>query len=179
MEKDEIATLGRLKARHSTLLSPLVARYAGRIVKLMGDGVLVEFGSVVNAVHCALEIQQEMAKVNAAEPDFSPILLRIGINVGDVFVDGSDLYGDGVNVAARLESIAEPGAIYVSRKVQEELSGRPRSTTPIWAKCLSRTSPRRFGSIGSAKPSFGGRWRLAFHSNLLDFRRLPCCPSSR
>lgn len=124
MERDEAATLGRLKARRSAILSPLVSRYAGRVVKLMGDGVLVEFGSAVNAVNCALELQREMAKANAEEPDLSPILLRIGINVGDVVVDGTDLYGDGVNVAARLESIAEPGAVYISRKVQDELRGK-------------------------------------------------------
>lgn len=124
MEKDEVAILGRLKARRSTILSPLVSRYGGRVVKLMGDGVLVEFGSAANAVHCALELQQEMTRANGAEPGLSPILLRVGINVGDVVVDGTDLYGDGVNIAARLESIAEPGAVYISRKVQEELRGK-------------------------------------------------------
>jgi adenylate cyclase len=167
METDETATLGRLKARRSTLLSPLVARYAGRIVKLMGDGVLVEFGSAVNAVHCALELQQEMGKANAAEPALPPIQLRIGINVGDVAVEGSDLYGDGVNIAARLESIAEPGAIYVSRKVQEELRGKLKVdyadlgevslkniSTPVRVYRIGRAELQRPMEIGvSLKPA--------------------------
>jgi adenylate cyclase len=124
MEDDETATLSRLKNRRQQILAPLLKRYSGRIVKLMGDGVLAEFGSAVNAVHCAIDLQQDMAKANVEEPDLSPILLRVGINVGDVVVEGSDLFGDGVNIAARLESIAEPGAIYVSGKVREELRGK-------------------------------------------------------
>jgi TolB-like protein len=123
MEADEPGTLVRLKARRQQVLSPLLKRYSGRLVKMMGDSVLVEFGSAVNAAQCALALQAAMNEANAAEPDLPPIQ-SVGINVGDVMVEGGDLYGDGVNIAARLESIAEPGAIYVSGKVQDELRGK-------------------------------------------------------
>jgi TolB-like protein/class 3 adenylate cyclase len=114
MEQDEVGTIAALKERRRTILMPLVAHYQGRIVKVMGDGVLVEFASAVNAVACAVELQKQMAAANDGLDEPRHILLRIGINLGDVVVEGSDLYGDGVNIAARLEAIAEPGDILVS-----------------------------------------------------------------
>src|SRR5262249_58618489 len=93
---------------------PLVAEHHGRIIKVMGDGVLVEFTSAVNAVTCAVELQKRMAAANDGVLEEQRIVLRIGINLGDVIVEGGDLYGDGVNIAARLEGIAEPGGILVS-----------------------------------------------------------------
>ena len=114
MGQDEAGTLAILKARRKGVLEPLVAKYVGRIFKLTGDGVLVEFGSAVNAVQCAVELQQGMAAANSDVPDGHHIVLRIGINLGDVMVEGSDLYGAGVNIAARLETLAEPGSILVS-----------------------------------------------------------------
>ena len=125
MEKDEAGTLAALKARRKDLLEPLVARHKGRIFKVTGDGVLLEFASAVNAVQCAVDFQAAMAKANADLPDETRIVVRIGIHLGDVMVEGSDLYGDGVNVAARLEGIAEPGGVCLSddtyRQVRNKL----------------------------------------------------------
>jgi adenylate cyclase len=123
MESDEAGTLERLKANRKTVFDPCVAKHAGRIVKLMGDGVLVEFGSVVSAVQCALEIQQ----ANRAEPASARderIRYRIGINLGEVIVDGDDIYGDGVNVAARLQALAESDGIAVARAVRDQVAGK-------------------------------------------------------
>jgi len=100
MAADEAGTLANLKARRKDVLEPLVARHQGRVFKVTGDGVLVEFASAVNAVRCAVDLQQGMAAANGDRPADRPIVLRIGINLGDVMVEGSDLYGDGVNVAA-------------------------------------------------------------------------------
>ncbi len=114
MGKDEAGTLERLMAHRAELIDPTIAAHGGRIVKLMGDGALVEFASVVAAVLCAAEIQEGMAGRNAGVAPDRRIELRIGINLGDVIVEGEDIYGDGVNVAARLEGLAEPGGICVS-----------------------------------------------------------------
>jgi adenylate cyclase len=114
MEFDEAGTLAALKARRRDVLGPLLAKHQGRIFKTTGDGVLVEFASAVNAMQCAVDLQQGMAAANAEQPEERHIVLRIGVNLGDVMVEGGDLYGDGVNIAARLEGIAEPGGILVS-----------------------------------------------------------------
>lgn len=119
MERDEVQTLALLKSRRKQVLEPLVANHDGRIFKLTGDGALIEFGSAVNAVECAFELQHAMAAANKDQPEDSQIVLRIGINLGDVMAEGSDLYGDGVNVAARLEAIADPGSILVSSTAYE------------------------------------------------------------
>ncbi len=121
MGKDEAGTLDALKAHRDELIDPKVAEHSGRIVKLMGDGALVEFPSVVEAVHCAVEIQRGMTERNAEVADARRIEFRIGINVGDVIVEADDIYGDGVNVAARLEALAEPGGICVSRAVRDQI----------------------------------------------------------
>jgi len=124
MRADEAGTLAALKARRAETLQPLVARYHGRIVKLMGDGALIEFASAVEAVQCAVDLQQAMAVANRELPDNRQIMLRIGINLGDVIVEGSDLYGDGVNIAARLEALADPGGVFVSRTVFNHVRGK-------------------------------------------------------
>ena len=124
MELDETGTLATLKSRRNEILVPMVAQYNGRVVKVMGDGVLVEFASAVDAVQCAVELQKGFAGANQGVPEDQRIVLRIGINLGDVIVEGSDLYGDGVNVAARLEGLAEPGGIYVSGSVYEQVTGK-------------------------------------------------------
>jgi class 3 adenylate cyclase len=121
MEQDEAGTLAALRERHKTILTPLVAQHEGRIVKLMGDGVLMEFRSAVNAVRCGMELQERMASVNAPLPETQQIVWRIGINLGDVVVEGDDLFGDGVNVAARLQALIEPGGICISGKVRDEV----------------------------------------------------------
>src|SRR5262245_30558893 len=109
MEADEAGTLAVLKARRKDVLEPLVAKHQGRVFKVTGDGVLVEFASAVNAVQCAVDLQRDMAAANSDKSDAHQIVLRIGVNLGDIVVEGGDLYGDGVNVAARLEALAEPG----------------------------------------------------------------------
>src|SRR5262245_13639026 len=114
MEQDETGTLVVLKARRREILDPLVAQHQGRVFKVTGDGVLVEFASAVNAVQCAVDLQQGMAAANDGQPEERHIVLRIGVNLGDVMVEGSDLYGDGVNIASRLEAVADPGGILVS-----------------------------------------------------------------
>ena len=125
MGRDEPGTLGRLKALRQELVGPLVAEHRGRIVKLTGDGALCEFGSVVDAVECALAIQRGVGEREAGRAEDERICLRIGVNLGDVIreTDG-DLYGDGVNVAARLEQLAEPGGVVVSGAGHEQLHGK-------------------------------------------------------
>src|ERR1700720_2812175 len=121
MGADEEGTHERLKALRRELADPKIKEHRGRIVKTTGDGLLIEFASVVDAVRCAVEVQREMAERNA---DVSPdrrIEFRMGINLGDIIKDGRDIYGDGVNVAARLEALAEPGGICVSRVVRDQV----------------------------------------------------------
>ena len=119
MGADEEGTLERLRAHRRELIDPKIAEHQGRIVKTTGDGVLVEFASPVKAVRCAVEVQHGMVDRNADVPREQRIEFRIGINLGDVVVEDGDIYGDGVNVAARLENIAEPGAVYISRAVRD------------------------------------------------------------
>lgn len=124
MSADEEGTLERLKALRQDLIDPEITRRGGRIVKLMGDGALVEFGSVVSAVECAADVQRAMAARNATVGEEERIELRIGINLGDVIVDGDDIYGDGVNIATRLEALANEGGICVSRTVFNHVKSR-------------------------------------------------------
>jgi len=124
MEADEAGTLAALKERRKAILEPIVRARGGRVVKVMGDGVLIEFASALNAVNAALELQGKMAEANEALPDNRHIVLRIGINLGDVIGEGTDIYGDGVNIAARLEALAEPGGLCISGKVHDEVRGK-------------------------------------------------------
>jgi class 3 adenylate cyclase len=121
MEIDEVGTLAMLKARRRDIVAPLVASHDGRVAKVMGDGLLVEFASAVNAVQCVIDLQESFAEANLSLPEARRILLRVGINLGDVIVEGGDLYGDGVNVAARLESLAGPGEIWISASVYDQV----------------------------------------------------------
>jgi len=121
MEADEIDTLNRLKAHRRELIDPAIAAHHGRIVKTTGDGMLVEFASVVDAVTCAITMQRGMVGRNGTVPDDRRIVFRIGINVGDIVIDGDDIFGDGVNIAARLEELCEPGGIRISRSANEQI----------------------------------------------------------
>jgi adenylate cyclase len=121
MGRDDSATLAGLKAHRREFIDPKIAEYGGRIVKTTGDGLLLEFPSVVDAVRCAVDMQRGMAERNAGVPSHQRIEFRIGINVGDIIIDGDDIYGDGVNVAARLQTLAEPGGICVSRAVRDQV----------------------------------------------------------
>ncbi|MES0073342.1 adenylate/guanylate cyclase domain-containing protein [Mesorhizobium sp. M0058] len=136
-ERDEVGTLTRLKSRRREILQPMISKHHGRIIKLIGDGALIEFGSAVNAVNCAVELQKAMDIANADVAGDRRIVLRAGINLGDVIVQGSDLYGDGVNVAARLESLSEPGGLCISGSVFEQVNGKlPHSFVSLGPQTL-------------------------------------------
>jgi adenylate cyclase len=124
MSADEEGTLAKLKACRRELIEPGITRHHGRIVKTTGDGILIEFSSPVEAVRCAVELQQGMIERNADVPGDNRILFRIGINLGDVIVDDKDLYGDAVNIAARLETLAQPGGICISRAMHDQIRDR-------------------------------------------------------
>src|SRR5438067_11097045 len=119
---DEQGTLNRLRSIRTEVVDSKINEHHGRLVKTTGDGLLVEFGSVVDALRCAVEVQQSMAERNTGPAD--KIEFRIGINVGDIVVEDGDIFGDGVNVAARLEGLAEPSGICVSARVQEDAAGK-------------------------------------------------------
>ena len=118
MEQDETGTLSSLKTHRVEVFDPIVGKHNGRIFKLIGDGALVEFASAVDAVKCAIEIQRHLIRVEGG------LVLRVGVNLGDVIVDGGDMYGDGVNIAARLESIAKPGSVCLSGTAYDMVSGK-------------------------------------------------------
>ena len=118
---DEEGTLARLKLLRRKVFDPKIQEHQGYIVKTVGDGILIEFPSVVEAVQCAVEVQQRIAEHNAELPREQRLEFRAGINLGDVIIEGRDIYGDGVNVAARLESLAEPGGVCVSGTVYEHV----------------------------------------------------------
>jgi adenylate cyclase len=124
MEMDEAGTFERVTAGRTELFEPEIARHHGRIFKLMGDGLLADFASVVAAVECAVALQRGLAERNAAVPEDKRIQLRIGVNLGEVIVEGDDCYGEGVNIATRIEQMAEPGGIFVSGKVAKEVEKR-------------------------------------------------------
>jgi adenylate cyclase len=124
MAADEVGTLTSLKAHRRELIEPKTVEYHGRVVKLMGDGTLMEFTSVVDAVNFAVDVQRAMAERNAGLPEDRRITYRVGINIGDIIVEGDDIYGDGVNIAARLEGLAEPGGICVARNVYNQVNGK-------------------------------------------------------
>jgi adenylate cyclase len=124
MGADEEGTLVRLKVVRKTVVDPAIASHRGRIVKTTGDGILVEFASAVDAARCGLEIQREMAQQNAEVPSELRIEFRIGIHVGDIIIDDNDIFGDGVNIAARLEGIAEPGGVCISDDAHRQIRGK-------------------------------------------------------
>ncbi|HVK91946.1 MAG TPA: adenylate/guanylate cyclase domain-containing protein [Mycoplana sp.] len=160
----------RLKALRGQVIDPAVARHSGRMVKLMGDGALLEFASAVEAVTCAMEIQKLVAEHDRDVPPDNRIRFRIGINVGDVIVDGDDIYGDGVNVAARLQALAQPGGIYVSRSAADQVRDKvpvgiesrgsqsvKNIARPIEIFCLVDAAARHFPAAGAANvPSGAG-----------------------
>jgi class 3 adenylate cyclase len=134
MGDDEEGTLAALKAHRRDIIDPKISEHHGRIVKTTGDGILVEFASAVDAVRCALEVQKSMFERNANLPENRRMDFRIGINVGDIVIDAGDIFGDGVNVAARLESIAERGGVCISRQVLDQIDGK----VPVSVRELGR-----------------------------------------
>ena len=150
MGADEEGTHERLKAHLGELVNPKIAEHRGRIVKNTGDGFLAEFASVVDAVRCAVEIQRGMIDCEPEVPDERRIRFRIGINLGDVIVEEHDIFGDGVNVAARLEALAEPGGVCISgQSATISATGSP-TLSRTWASRASRTSLGQFGSMSCA-----------------------------
>ena len=134
MGEDEEGPLAALRAVRRELGDPKIAEHRGRIVKTTGDGLLAEFASVVDAVRCAVEVQREMIARNAAAPAKRRIEFRMGINVGDIIIEDGDIFGDGVNIAARLEALAKPGGICLSAAANEQ---------PTASRCRLRKTPRR------------------------------------
>lgn len=157
---DEAGTIARLKALRKEFIEPLIAEYHGCVAKLMGDGALVEFASVVDAVECAAAIQNGVAERQAERPERERIAFRIGINIGDVIIEEGDIYGDGVNVAARLEQLAGPGKICVSRTDKRTCPRWRRSmaSMPCWKREATRiTSNAADGhsTRSNGEPSLG------------------------
>ncbi len=124
MEEDEDGTLSVLQAHRAESIDPTIAAHRGRIVKLMGDGALVEFASVVDAVECAVDVQRGMAERNTDVPESRRIQFRIGVNLGEVVIEGDDIYDDGVNIAARLQELADPGGVCIAGTVFEQVGRR-------------------------------------------------------
>ena len=149
MGQDEEGTHERLKAHLRDLIEPKIAEHRGRIVKNTGDGFLAEFASVIDAVRCAVEVQREMAERNAGTPAEKRIEFRVGINLGDVIAERDDIFGDGVNVAARLEALAEPGGICVSRVVRDQIRDKLPYAAPTLP--LSRRVRAPIGLSGRSR----------------------------
>ena len=133
MAADEVGTLSALRRCRKEFIAPAIDKHSGRIVKLMGDGALVEFASVVDAVECAIAIQRAMREINTGCPEDQSIVFRIGINLGDVIIEGDDIYGDGVNLAARLEGIAELAGSRSRKTLGDKYAARSRQTSSISA----------------------------------------------
>jgi class 3 adenylate cyclase len=145
MGMDEEGMHERLKAHRRELVDPKIGEHSGRIVKTTGDGMLVEFPSVVDAVRCAAELQRVMIDREAGIPEDRRIRFRTRINLGDVIVEDDDIFGDGVNIAARLEALAEPGGICISGTVYDQIRDKVPLRSRIWASRVSRTSRARCG----------------------------------
>ncbi|MHC4045691.1 adenylate/guanylate cyclase domain-containing protein [Bradyrhizobium sp. 23AC] len=152
MEADETGTLETLR-RYRTAIARLVERRDGRIVNTWGDAVIAEFASVVEAVQCAVEIQQEISSQAADAPQASPMRFRIGINLGDVMVDGSDIYGDGVNIASRLQELAEPGGVVISSSVYDQVHNK----LSVGFDCLGQRPMKNIAPLTSYRLTLGGQ----------------------
>jgi len=174
MGDDEAGTLEALKTHRRELIDPKIAEHHGRIVKTTGDGLLIEFPSVVEAVQCAVEVQRAMEDRNADEPAAHRIEFRVGINLGDIIIDGDDIYGDGVNVAARLEGLADANGVCVSRVVHDQVRDKLDLASRTWASGSLRTSPGQSTSSGLQHRLSGcERNRLRPHSRCRTSRLLP------
>ena len=179
MERDEAATLATLSA-HRAIVDELINSHNGRITGTAGDSVLAEFPSVVEAVDCAVKIQDALAATNEDFPDEHRLQFRIGINVGDVMVKDGDIFGDGVNIAARLENLATPGGISISRGVRDHVRKLGRFAFEDLGEQASRTSNSRFAPFGCAawmpRQRQVRRWRRLFreHPTTAPPTGLPC-----
>ncbi len=152
MEADETGTLETLR-RYRTAIARLVERHDGRIVNTWGDAIIAEFASVVEAVQCAVEIQQEISSQASDAPQASPMQFRIGINLGDVMVDGSDIYGDGVNIASRLQELAEPAGVVISSSVYDQVHNK----LSVGFDCLGQRPMKNIAPLTSYRLTLGGQ----------------------
>ncbi|MCK1362372.1 adenylate/guanylate cyclase domain-containing protein [Bradyrhizobium sp. 199] len=152
MEADETGTLETLR-RYRTAIARLVERHDGRIVNTWGDAVIAEFASVVEAVQCAVEIQQEISDQAPDASQASPMQFRIGINLGDVMVDGSDIYGDGVNIASRLQELAEPGGVVISSSVYDQVHNK----LSVGFDCLGQRPMKNIAPLTSYRLTLAGQ----------------------
>jgi adenylate cyclase len=186
MGADEEGTHERLKALRRELLDPKIAEHHGRVVKTTGDGMLVEFARVVDAVRCAVEVQQVMPEWNTGVEAESRIELRIGINLGDVIAEGDDLYGDSVNIAVRIEALADAGGVFVSNTVHDHVRdrlpfvfedlGEQQVKNIVRPVRVYRVRPE--GPLPNPPPQAGGEgWGRASRRHCPTSRRLPCCRS--
>lgn len=188
MGEDEPGTLAGLKLHRTELIEPKAAQYNGRTIKLMGDGALMEFPSVVEAVSFAVEVQFGMRARNAGLPEGRRIVLRIGINIGDVIVEKDNIYGDGVNLAARLEQLAEPGGICVNRAVRNQVRDKVRLAfedrgeidvknvarpVRVFAVSLNEAAEALVTPVERRAAPKSGRWRPALAAGLAIC--LDCC----
>jgi len=152
MAADEAGTLATLR-RYRSAIAGLVERHDGRIVNTWGDAVIAEFASVVEAVQCAVEIQQEISNQESDPPDAHPMRFRIGVNLGDVMVDGSDIFGDGVNIAARLQDLAEPGGIVIAASVYDQVHNK----LSLGFDCLGQQQMKNVAPVLSYRVAMGGQ----------------------
>lgn len=152
MEADETKTLETLR-RSRTAIAGLVERHDGRIVNTWGDAIIAEFASVVEAVQCAVEIQQEISNQDSASPQANPMRFRIGINLGDVMVDGTDIYGDGVNIASRLQELADPGGVVISSSVYDQVHNK----LSVGFDCLGQRPLKNIAPLTSYRVTLGGQ----------------------
>src|SRR5467141_1434415 len=157
MGADEAGTLGTLR-HHRSAIAALVERHDGRIVNTWGDAVIAEFASVVEAVQCAVEIQREISNQDSDPPHVHQMRFRIGINLGDVMVDGSDIFGDGVNIAARLQELAEPGGVVVSASVYDQVHNK----LSLGFDCLGQQQMKNVVPVISYRVTMGGVGRHSF-----------------
>ena len=175
MGTDEAGTLSRLNILRRELIDPAIAAHSGRIVKLMGDGALVEFASAVDAVTCAIEIQRQLREHDASGSEANPIQFRIGINVGDIIIEGEDILGDGVNIAARIEGIAEPGGISISEDAWRQVQGKVAANfVDAGEQSLKNIAQARAGLPAGPRPE--GRLRVRSR-RVRRLRRLTSLPS--
>jgi adenylate cyclase len=180
MGVDEEATHVQLKGHLRTLVEPKIAEHRGRIVKNTGDGMLAEFSSVVDALRCAVEVQRGMAARNSEVLQDKRIEFRVGINVGDVIIEENDIYGDGVNIAARLETLAVPGGICVSARVQEDTRNKLDLAFEDAGEQTLKISPGLSTFTVSSSIPVGGlrQTNLRFRRSRCPTNRLsPCCHS--
>jgi TolB-like protein/class 3 adenylate cyclase len=181
---DEAGTLARVKAHRIELAAPLIAEHHGRVVKLTGDGALVEFASAIDAVECAVAIQNGMAEREAAEPEERRIRYRIGINIGDIVLEDGDIFGDGVNIATRLEGLAEPGGICVARNVHDQVKAKldlgfePMGEHRVKNIAEPITLYRVLADPGTVVPSRPGLWPPAAVSGADATEKGPALPLS-